>query len=390
MHSRTIVFAVAASISIASALPNATRAFAKQTTRSRAEILLSEAPTEAGSQASSNEELGTVLKSIEQLVHQSYPKAKIEVSATKMHCEFKCRNETGYYSGLSVLAPQEGGIVCDLTLESGKYNGADKDRLPSEVEDGFHTTLTVAPYSKQQDKYLLARLSFPPDLPAEFNDNFKAAVNAFNAKELAAEAAAEKAAAEKAAAEKAAAEKAASEKTAAGEQAAEQAAPNMAAKPTNDLSQGKAPTQDPPKTKPPTPPSISGYPASDFVVLKPCRYVPGYPTKVVILHSDVTHFGRTGNSFKISYFTPEPYKKAVDTWVKLLPKSGWHLPDPTFWPLLLPGQLKANIPIPTYHTDGSFAGLEVDAALTITSQPVQGGGTKVVVEYDEPDSQGYK
>jgi hypothetical protein len=168
-------------------------------------------------------QLDSDFKRIEKLVKKFYPKANVTISSSNMHFDEKCKNEMGYYSGRLVLAPQSGGILCDITLKPGEYHGDDKNRLPSEVPDGFHTNLTMAPYSKLQNKHLLVRMSFPPDIDVEFKKHFKTLINNFNSGEIAAEAAEEKVAAEEAT-KKTAADVAAAK--AAAEQASKDAAAN--------------------------------------------------------------------------------------------------------------------------------------------------------------------
>jgi hypothetical protein len=147
--------------------------------------------------ATANAEVAPVFKSLEELMLNFYPKAKITISGTKFHCEYKCKTEAGYYSSLgNALFPQEDGILCDASLQDGTYNRPDKDRLPSDVQDGFHTILTMAPFSKKHNKHLLVRLTYPPDASPEFKEQFETAVNEFNKTELVELAAESKAAAD--------------------------------------------------------------------------------------------------------------------------------------------------------------------------------------------------
>jgi hypothetical protein len=134
--------------------------------------------SETSSSASSTD---GIYKEIQDLVKEYYPKARFSTSEKKLHFEEKVRNEVGYYSGHIELTPQAGGILGDLSLVSGDYEGADKDRLPSEVANGFNTVLVMAPYSKQQQSHLLSRLVFPRDLPNDFKDRFKQIVKSYTA-----------------------------------------------------------------------------------------------------------------------------------------------------------------------------------------------------------------
>lgn len=131
--------------------------------------------------------LTAIFKEIKELVKEKYPKAKITTTANSMHFDEKCKSEESFYSGHIALAPQTGGILCDISVKDGPYEGKDKERLPSEVEDGFHCDLVMAPYSKQENKHLLVSLAFPPDLSTDFKTRFETLINSYNADELAAE-----------------------------------------------------------------------------------------------------------------------------------------------------------------------------------------------------------
>jgi hypothetical protein len=115
---------------------------------------------------------------IEKIVKEYYPKAKISVNDKGMHFEYKVKTQISDHSGRPMLVPTEGGILGDITLKSGAYQGAEKGRLPSEEPDGFHTILTMAPYSKDQNSHLLVLLNFPPDMAVDFKTRFKDAINA--------------------------------------------------------------------------------------------------------------------------------------------------------------------------------------------------------------------
>ena len=82
-----------------------------------------------------------MFNSLLKLFKKFYPAAKVTSASAKMHIEEKCKSEQSFYSDRTVLAPQSGGILCDITLKPGEYRGEDKDRLPSEVQDGYHTNM---------------------------------------------------------------------------------------------------------------------------------------------------------------------------------------------------------------------------------------------------------
>lgn len=139
------------------------------------------ASVESASGASSVEVL---FKEMEDLVKQYYPRAKFTASDSKAHFEYKLKTEDGYYSGRPVLVPQPGGILGELSVKAGEYIGPDKNRLPSESNDGFNTTLIMAPYSAKSRAHLSAKLVFGPDVSTEFKDTFKQIVSKFNAHEV--------------------------------------------------------------------------------------------------------------------------------------------------------------------------------------------------------------
>jgi len=122
--------------------------------------------------------VGSLNEEIEKIVKEYYPKAKISANEKGMHFEYKVKTQISDHSGRPMLVPTEGGILGDITLKSGAYQGADKGRLPSEEPDGFHTILTMAPYSKDQNSHLLVQLNFPPDMAVDFKNRFKDAINA--------------------------------------------------------------------------------------------------------------------------------------------------------------------------------------------------------------------
>jgi len=122
-----------------------------------------------------DEKVSAIYKQIQDLVKQFYPRAQIKTSDTGLHFEYKVKSEIGYYSNRPVQAPQEGGILGDVSCEAGAY----KEKFEAEKRDGFHTILTLAPYSKQLDHHVFATLTFPTDVPNEFKEQFTDSVNSF-------------------------------------------------------------------------------------------------------------------------------------------------------------------------------------------------------------------
>lgn len=114
---------------------------------------------------------------IEELVKRYYPKAKFTRTANGLQFAYKIKSEIGYYSDKIVLAPQDGGILGELSLTPGKCS-----EILTVVPDGFHSTMTLGPYSPNLKSHLLVKLTFPAsDFSPDFQDKFVDLVNRFGA-----------------------------------------------------------------------------------------------------------------------------------------------------------------------------------------------------------------
>lgn len=134
----------------------------------------------AADAAKSDPQLNEIYRELETLVREFYPRAKFSRMGETAHFELKVKNHLSG-SGLTVLAPESGGILGDLQIKPGEYSGKDKDRLPSETLDSYTTTMVLAPYNRQKNTHLLVKLVFPPDLPVDFKEQFKSAIAKFSA-----------------------------------------------------------------------------------------------------------------------------------------------------------------------------------------------------------------
>lgn len=247
-----------------------------ESTPSASDITTAAQPAQTASQPQTS----TIFAALQNLVKKYYPEAKITVSGTKMHFEYKCKTEIGYYSQKRVYAPQEKGILGDIAVEPGEYNKANKNRLPSEVPDGFHTNLTMAPYASSLNEYLLTHLSFPTDVNLKFKGRFESIINGFKAQDQQAKAAAI-AASRLAVAEHNAAAKAAAQ------QQAQQA--KVAAQLRYEATYGAANM------------SMQSFPDGQFRIMMPDTI----QTKPVIeAHAAGTEYSAqaAGGSFQVSYF----------------------------------------------------------------------------------------
>ncbi len=118
---------------------------------------------------------------VEKLVREYYPKALINKGRSEVTFEYKAKKKNGFYPDRAAMVPMDGGIVGSVTLSPGEYKEADKNEIPSEKPNGFYMVLTMAPYSKNQNSHLLAKVIFPEDADSKFKERFKGLIKSFNA-----------------------------------------------------------------------------------------------------------------------------------------------------------------------------------------------------------------
>ncbi|HEY9773611.1 MAG TPA: hypothetical protein V6C81_07355 [Planktothrix sp.] len=119
-------------------------------------------------------------KKIADLVAETYPKATVTRDEGKLHFELRVRKEKGSSADQPLFVPQKGGILGDVYLSNGEYTGPNVATLNIDDQQGDHTTLLMAPFSKSQNVHLMARLVFPEDAPKEFRDGFRNIVDTFD------------------------------------------------------------------------------------------------------------------------------------------------------------------------------------------------------------------
>ncbi|MBX9696057.1 MAG: hypothetical protein K2Z81_26960, partial [Cyanobacteria bacterium] len=141
---------------------------------------------DAGATTEESTERGqdAVFSEIANLVKDYYSKAAISSEKAGVKFKYKVKNEVSFYGAKkSIEVPNNGGILGEVRLASGKYEGQDKDRLPSEERAGFYTKLVMAPYSSERNAHLFAQLLFPEDVSIEFKEKFKELVSSFKGKD---------------------------------------------------------------------------------------------------------------------------------------------------------------------------------------------------------------
>jgi hypothetical protein len=71
--------------------------------------------------------------------------------------------------------PKRGGILCDLELREGKYNGAAV--VPQTFDKRYFKLLVMAPYSQKHNAHLYLHLCYPSNVSDDFLKQFTEQVN---------------------------------------------------------------------------------------------------------------------------------------------------------------------------------------------------------------------
>jgi hypothetical protein len=119
------------------------------------------------------------------LFQQHYPKATSHLLKDKIHFEHDTRafivhepTKTGEWQDpWETRGPKRGGILCDIELRKGKYEGA--AMVPQTFDKRYFKALLMAPYSSRREVHLYIHLSYPADAKADFLKQFTDVVNDF-------------------------------------------------------------------------------------------------------------------------------------------------------------------------------------------------------------------
>jgi hypothetical protein len=117
------------------------------------------------------------------LFRRHYPKMTSHLLKEKMHFEQETRifivhepTKTGEWQDpWETRGPKPGGILCDVTLQEGRYQGAAV--VPQTFDKRYFKVLLMAPYSAEHDCHLLVHLSYPGNVSGEFLKEFTEFVN---------------------------------------------------------------------------------------------------------------------------------------------------------------------------------------------------------------------
>lgn len=140
-------------------------------------------PAAGGAAPDAPADINTIFADLDKLTQEFYPSAKITKNDSSIHFEFRALNQLGAHTKTVAPTPLPGGIIGDVAVLPGAYEGADKNFLPSDVIDGAQAQLLMAPFSRQRNMHMLAKLVYPADVQAEFKERFKNIVKSFNAGE---------------------------------------------------------------------------------------------------------------------------------------------------------------------------------------------------------------
>lgn len=141
--------------------------------------------TGADDEALQNSALKKFYAELRTLFRRHYPKATSHLLRDKVHFEHDTRvfivhgaQMTGEWQDpRETRGPKPGGILCDITLQKGRYGG--QAVVPQTFAEPYFTVLLMAPYSPKQDAHLSIHLCYPRNVPEEFLKQFTELVNEF-------------------------------------------------------------------------------------------------------------------------------------------------------------------------------------------------------------------
>jgi len=115
---------------------------------------------------------------VEKLVREYYPKAKIQNGKEQMHVLYKNKPFILPSTNKEEQGPDWGGIVFDMELKEGPYAGV--HQVPKKFNEySFYSVELFAPYSQKYNRHLLTRICYPFDVAPEFLKRFKKVVEDF-------------------------------------------------------------------------------------------------------------------------------------------------------------------------------------------------------------------
>ncbi len=134
-------------------------------------------PSQAAESANADIE-NSLYEKLTELVKEYYSKAKITRAGGKIHFEYKTRPNLNTTSGRQEIIPAYGGVIGDLDIKPGPYTG--KVKVPQMYSEyASYSVVIIAPYSRDRDMHVFAKLSYASDAMQDFVDRFQSVVNGF-------------------------------------------------------------------------------------------------------------------------------------------------------------------------------------------------------------------
>ena len=140
---------------------------------------------ESGEQPSPVPPFERLCSDVEELFARYYPAAtsrRLEDGihfdhGTRMFLVHEPRKRGEWQDAFEMLGPNRGGILCDITLQPGTYEGAAE--VPQTFDKRYFKILMMAPDAPGHEAHLDVRLSYPADASADFLRQFRRLVDDF-------------------------------------------------------------------------------------------------------------------------------------------------------------------------------------------------------------------
>jgi hypothetical protein len=139
----------------------------------------------ADEEALQNPALKRLYSEFRALFRKHYPKVTSHLMKNNIHFEHDTRAfivheplRTGEWQDPGeTRGPKLGGILCDITLQKGQYQGA--AMVPQMFDKRYFRLLVMAPYSRKSDVHLYVHLSYPGNVSSDFLKEFTGLVDDF-------------------------------------------------------------------------------------------------------------------------------------------------------------------------------------------------------------------
>ena len=136
----------------------------------------------AGVKPQQNSRLKPFYSKLSTLFLRHYPKVTSHMLGERIHFEQETQVfivhellKGGEWQDREVRGPKMGGILCDIEMRKGKYEGAAE--LPQTSDKRYFRVLGMAPYSAKHNAYLYIHLSYPGNVKDDFLKQFTELVN---------------------------------------------------------------------------------------------------------------------------------------------------------------------------------------------------------------------